>query len=256
MVQEFATIPDRPLPTNIRFGLQKMCIPSFESQGIPELFAQRGFFDRSIRYRYCMPNRCWIERGDPLIQVRFIVYSHESSPRGLFSRSDPTWKTQFTLSSPISGLLIDATQTYCGFYSDTPYATSSGSALAYGYENIWPVLLVPQDEPPADNYHVSSFFHNVGTLLVEVLPRLLQSTPKGHIRLKEAMAEFSNEEELARSLELVKSYQRPKTGESIISQITRDDKNILEHVQQLRKQDHDLRDRLVHIVHFFERGSS
>lgn len=253
MTSDFKAIPDRRVPSNIRFGLQKLEIPGFESQGIPSLFASRGFFDRSIAYRYGSPAGCWVERGDPLIQVRFIVYSSDSAPKGWFSRSDPTWTTTFELKSPVCGLLIDTASAYCGFYSDYPAATTSGSALAYGHERIWPVLLVPEDEPPADNHYVEGFFHNVGTLLQQQLMRLLLSTPGGHVRMSQARGDF-NQKVLLEAQELLRSYERPKTGKPLISPITRNDQQILHNVQGLRKQDHELRDKLVHIVHFFEQA--
>ncbi|MEO0477707.1 MAG: hypothetical protein AAF085_17315, partial [Planctomycetota bacterium] len=187
----------------------------------------------------------WIERGDPIIQARFVVYRDNENPRGLFKKQDVTWSKVFTLKSPISGLLANADAWYCGYYSDTPQYTTSGYTGVYGNENIWPVLLIPKDEPPADSYNVRHFMHNLGTLAQQERSRYLCSGRNGPCRLKD---NGYSEDDIETAEHLLSSYKNPRTGEPITRELNADDRQILSNLQSLRKHDANLRDKLADAI--------
>lgn len=239
-MSDFENMPNRRVPHGIKFTTSVLEIPTPESEGIPELYASRGFYSRAIKYRYLHPEKCWVERGDPIIQAKFIVYGAQDEPRGLFKfiAKDPTWSTCFILKSPISGLLVHASDYYCGYYWDYPSSTGSGSRLVYGHEAIWPSILVPSDEPPPDDHYVQNFMHNLGTLAEQERFRFLYSTKSGLKRLKDVGIP---EEKMAAAERMLGNYKRPRTGTSVVRRLNESDIVILGNIQSLRKQDLSLR---------------
>lgn len=180
------------------------------------------------------------------MEVEYQYYELLEKPRWFF-QSDDVRALTFQLRSPISGLLVDLRETWTAYRSDYRGATTSGRELVYGNQRVVPLLLVPQDEPPADGYAMS-FYSDVGRFLNQCSQVLLTShAEKGYVRLSEVLHEYDTEkvEEASRRLQcgeedLLNSFP-------VIS-FNCSNRTLLDRIQNLRAHCLGLRDQLVHLV--------
>lgn len=215
------------VPQSIRFGTDIVTIPTFQKAGLDEKLYCRGTIKSALRIGQ------WINRDDELLAITLHVYSMPQKPKYFWSK-DLTYPISFSLKSPVSGLVIGLQDEYIGYYAQ--YAMGK-EPLVYGNKSIFPVLLLPKDEPPLNIYRLE--FYNEYSKVLNQEWRLLQFShrDKGYTRFSESFSESE--------LRFVKGEVKLP---ALLSTFVKDQWPLESNIQNLRTGYLDLRDKLVHLV--------
>jgi len=218
------------VPGNIFFGFDLLSVPTFEEVGIPEFFGRFGRLESSIQ-----PGQ-WINRGDVLITLHYDLYRNERKIRFL---PDPKWTVSESLLSQISGFVLD-------FRSEKVRTWLGGTHFTSA--NVWPIILLPKDEPPQDSHRIE-FFQQIGLHLRNSW-RLLHfyHEVKGEVRYGDLVLENKDDPRCKSAIRAIESFSQPKLRQFGIRQFTSDDEWLLNKVQHFRAHDLVLRDKLVHLT--------
>lgn len=153
---------DSTIPGSITFGSKLLPIPSLEEVGIPMAGLGIATLNPELSGGGFAPR--WVDRGDPLLTYRFPFFRIERKSWVTYLH-DPMEERSFEIVSPISGLLVHLRNEYTVRYL---------SALSYEWskEFLLPVLLVPEDEPPADaaNFYLYDEMCSFLTFVFERIP--------------------------------------------------------------------------------------
>lgn len=217
----------RKVPESIAFSDKILITPTLIETTIPKDLGYLGIFETKVKIGD------WVSRGDELIVAKYHFYNNYVKPTG-WLRSDSIVEYEISLKSPVSGLVVDLREDRVGYYSDYPM---SGDSLVYGSKNIFPIILLPEDEEQ-QNFWGNYFYEQIANALDSSWSRLLFShIEKGYMRLHEARPELKYE-----------NIKKIDTRDFEIRKINSDDKSILDNVRDLRASDLILRDKLLHLV--------
>ena len=228
------------VPKNIKFDYQILSVPTFDEAGIPRQLGRFWFVSPKARIGH------WIKRGEPLLEVEYPVFSREKKPgwfRQIFwNDPDPWWYFKCTLISPVSGLIL-------GMREEIVSELIAWGRLRSIHTEILPVILIPKNEPPAEDWRLD-FFEQIGTHLKNYWPRTpICHIDKGNIRLKEFVTNSSECWDLA--ISAIKKFQKPNLDKFPVRSISSSDEKLLNTVQDLRAYDSMLRDKLLHLDKLF-----
>jgi len=237
------------VPESITFGFRVLEIPTLDEMGIP--MAGLGFcrLAEGIGEYASDPASCWIPRGAPLLSYLFRFYTSETRSRFSLFVQDKTWSQSFEIRSPISGLLLMNRQ-------EATVGGIPGMSLQYEWceERRLPVLLVPNDEAPADTsaFYVYDEIADVVRRQFDLLPYRDRSRTSPE-RLRDWLTGLGSEsakyyEERRRTLQ---SRNRDSFRQFRVRDITKADFELIRSVQDLRGRDVRLRDKLVHLARQF-----
>lgn len=244
LMMTFTRVPD-----SIAFGFKVLEIPSLDEMGIP--MAGLGICtlaDGLDSYPYD-PTKCWVSRGAPILKYAFRFYRNEARSPLSFFTGDPEDAETFEIRSPISGMLLMNRKEFTVGYVP-------GLSLQYEWceEPRLPVLLVANDEPPADthNFYVYDQIANFVARHFDMLPYRDRSwtTPE---RLRDWLGKEGAESASTYNQRKQKicsrrhdDYRRYKVRE-----ITQNDHEVIRKVQEMRASDVALREKLVHLSRKF-----
>lgn len=221
------------VPSNIHFSGDLLYVPTFEEVGIP------GMLGRLVAVQSRVRAGQWVNRGEPLIEARLRLYHSDRRPR-LAIFPDPMWTATVQLQSPVSGLVVDQrTETVA---DPAEWGTVYTRAMP-----VLPVLLVPQDEPPQEEWRLH-YFLEIGIILRDQW-RMLAYNHEGtrFIRLGDRLAQLPNKE-LQEAIDAMHSFKQPRLDAFEVRAMRAGDERILRTVQGLRAYDLILRDKLVHLT--------
>jgi hypothetical protein len=223
----------KPVPPNIQFDDELLFVPSFEEVGIPACLGRLGTIKTTVNIGD------WVNRGEPLVTARYSVFSSEKKRPWPFS--DSTWSADETLSSPVSGLVL-------GFRTEETNVPSSWGTVYYDTESVLPILLVPRDEPPQDDWHLH-YFQRIGSLLAEHWARMpFFHRDKGSTRLNE-LRPILEDERWEPAFAAIAKFTSPILKRFEIRRMNKNDAGTLGGaIQYMRAHDLSLRDKLVHLT--------
>jgi hypothetical protein len=237
------------IPDSITFGFKVLEIPSLDEMGIP--MAGLGFCrlaDGLDSYPY-NPTKCWVPRGAPILSYVFHYYRNAVRSRLYPLMGDPRETETFEIRSPISGMLL---------INRNEFTLGGVPGLSLQYE--WcdeprlPVLLVPNDEPPADthNFYVYDRIAEFVSRHFDMLPYRDRSstTPE---RLGEWLVKRGAESATTynQRKETISNRKHDDFRKHRIREITQNDHEVIGKVQAMRGKDVALRDKLVHLSRKF-----
>ncbi|MGC2237225.1 MAG: hypothetical protein WA584_13755 [Pyrinomonadaceae bacterium] len=202
----------KKVPDSIFFGDEILLIPNMEEVGIPKELRTLGNVQPQIQIGG------WVERGEEILTVTYDVFEKNEKPKHWFL-SDNTFSTKETLKSPVSGLVIG-------------YRNEHG-----GYEEVFPIILLPKDEPPQQSYQIYFYERIVRTLDTYWHNICCYYSHHRYDRLKDIKPELKYQR-----------IERIALKDFKIRKITSDDKTTLYRAQSLRENDLILRDKLVDLV--------
>jgi hypothetical protein len=237
------------VPDSIMFGFKVLEIPSLQEMGIP--MAGLGvcrIANGLDPYPYDAA-RCWIPRGTPILSYEFFSYRNEKESVFSLFTGDPLQAETFEIRSPISGMLLVNR-------NESTVGGVPGLSLQYEWcdEPRLPVLLVPNDEPPADthNFYVYDRVAELVARQFDMLPYRdhSRSSPE---RLRDWLAKTDAESAAVYNKRRQKTRDRKRDDyrNYRVREITRNDRELINTVQALRGKEISLRDKLVHLSRRF-----
>lgn len=221
------------VPTTIHFGSDLLFVPTFEEAGIPGMLGRQAAVNSHVRVGQ------WVNRGELLIQASLRLYHRDRKPL-LPIFPDSMWTATVLLQSPVSGLVVDQRE-------ETVADLAEWGSVNTRTMPVLPVLLVPQDEPPQEEWRLY-YFREIGIILRDQW-RLLAENHAGtrFIRLGERHAQLQSRE-LQEAIDAMQGFERPRLNAFEVRAMRAGDKRILRIVQGLRAYDLVLRDKLVHLT--------
>lgn len=221
------------VPPNIHFGGDLLFVPTFEEAGIPGMLARQAAVKSHVRIGQ------WVNRGELLIEANLRLYHSDRKPL-LPIFPDSMWTATVGLQSPVSGLVVDERE-------ETVADPAEWGTVYTRTMRVLPVILVPRDEPPQEEWRLH-YFHEIGIILRDQW-RLLADSHKGtrFIRLGERHAQSQNRE-LQEAVDAMQGFERPRLEAFEVRAMTAGDERILRIVQGLRAYNLVLRDKLVHLT--------
>jgi hypothetical protein len=190
--------------------------------------------------------RCWVERDTPLFTYRFVFYRNEKPNKLVaFFSDEPKWHQEFTITSPISGMLLGTRE------EETIGFIPSGLQYQFCKDHLLTALLVPNDEssPDTSNFYT---YDQISRLLAENMDLLpfRDHSQTATERLREWMArqETSTVQSFEKDRTALRSRDRNKCRSFGTREISTQDYELIRNVQHLRSGDLSLRDKLVHIA--------
>lgn len=231
------TKPGTPVPESITFGNHCLTIPSLDQVGIPSVCGKLPITEPNVNIGD------WVDRGQTLLTARIPVFDRLEPPSKLTFWIDDTYTTiDYELKSPVSGLVINIAE-HCSAYYGGAYATSSGKSLCYGNAPVSPILLVPEDEPPADQGFYS-FYEYVANSMKYNWRRLVLSSIYGYVRFPGMLHEYDYTEQLACHDFLDSdSISYPKLDINLLEQTS----GAMRYIEEMRAHNLVLRKKLQHI---------
>lgn len=226
------------VPRSVTFGFKVLQIPSLEEMGVPLAGLALVRFDERLKGQGYTP--CWINRGDKLLTYSIRSFVHEERNwSSLFS--DPVHHERFDIISPVSGLLLSMRKEYTVDFT-------VGLQYQWCRENLLPVILVPNDEPPPEvrNFYVYDqialyLSNHFDTLVIRdhsrvdperLLDYLKRNVGEDYRGFLDALRERNGKD--------YKHYE--------IRELTGEDRELIDRVQNLRAKDYQLRETLVHLA--------
>ena len=229
----------KSVPRSITFDDLLLLLPRFEEVGIPSRLGMLGELQPLVEEGQ------WVERGEPLLRAVYPFYKHRK--RKLWHFED-TWESkEATLSSPTHGLVI-------GFHEETARDEQQWGTY-YSDLKVLPILLIPKNEPAPETWPLN-FYIEVAQILGQNWGRLrYHQTSGSEFRLAEAVENpnLGWQPDIRRILEFngptlgqfsQERLSHMRTDESLTVLTNR----LLDNIQQLRKADLKLREKLAHMV--------
>ncbi|MFY0630512.1 MAG: hypothetical protein JXR05_09030 [Flavobacteriaceae bacterium] len=218
------------VPDNIFFDTKLLSFPTLSEVGLEERLCCMGIIESLVKVGD------WIERDQAVLKIHLTSYSQLQKPK-YFWQKDRTFTATYELSSPISGLVVDMKKAYVAYYSQ--YANGV-EPLVYGDKRVFPVLLVPKDEPSWNN----SFFWFYRTVY-NFYEKHWHTTKfshrdKGYIRLNELYSKSDFSAPFTK-------INEPKTIINFPNECS-DSDSLKSTFENLRAYNSDLRDKLVHLI--------
>jgi hypothetical protein len=204
----------KKVPNTIFFGDEVLLIPNMQEVGIPKELRTLGNVQPQIQIGG------WVERGEEILTITYDIFEKAEKSKHWFS-SDNTFSTKKSLRSPVSGLVID-------------YREEHG-----GYEKIFPIILLPKDEPPQQSYEIRFYYEDVVRIL---------NTYWNNICCYYSHHRYDRLKDIEPNLEYKRVDEKIALKNFEIRKITSDDRSILYRAQSLRENDLILRDKLVDLV--------
>lgn len=234
-------------PSSIQFGKKILAIPTLAEVGIPFGGYCRAVFNKSIEQRRRANfGHSWVSRGELLVTYHLRFFQKANKPF-LPLISDPIWTHKVEITSPVSGLILN-------MRSENTLGFGHGGLQYEGVdERVLPVLLVPEDEPLAETgpfYRYDEIAHQMlsGFDLIPIRDR-------SNIRPERIRDYIQRGGSIAGSLsERLQVFRTRKSGGSRQYQIrtlSKEDRETIYFVDELRKADIGLREKLVHISREF-----
>jgi hypothetical protein len=191
-----------PVPETITFGSHCVEVPELEKAGIPAALAMLSIVENKVEIGD------WVQRGQLLVEASLPVFDRREPPsRTLFWAKDSFTYLKYQLYSPVSGLVLDMRKQLSAYHDQ--YA-DSGKSLCYGENEVRPVLLIPDDEPPPGEWSYS-YYRPLYRSLRANYWQLLYSHGTGYMRLPEALADM----EEARRAMISAFIENAKEGEQL-----------------------------------------
>jgi hypothetical protein len=205
------------VPDTITFGNKVLVVPEFEEFGISEEIAR--LFHLESRFRL----GDWVERGDELLAATFSVFStYEKPSRWLAWMDSPGLTTPISLYSPVHGLII-------GF-----------NINRYYHKGLFPIILLPADEPSPDFYRIS-FYEEA----IRHLDNNWSRIAYGYKRLMEL--ESPPDRQTVNKIPLDKFHVRDTSKTFNVKDVTKEDTQILPYIRELCMKRIDLRPKINHL---------
>jgi hypothetical protein len=230
------------VPQSVTFSFKILQIPTLQEVGIPLSGLGTVKLNEAISGKGYAPS--WINRGDPLFTYYFHFFSYDEGPKFLGFLGDPMRHYEFEIVSPISGLLISMRE-------EEVVNFTVGLRYEWCGEDLLPVILVPNDEPPPDTRNFYEYDRMASYLCdcFNMLPIRDRSKTNAE-RLRDWIAR--KEDDFYPGL-LSKLHERDKEVHRSyeVRELTSSDSKFINMVQNLRSKDPQLREKLVHIARKF-----
>lgn len=218
------------VPESIFFDKNIFSFPSFEDIGLDRKLARLGVVEPLVQ------TGDWVERNSPLLKIHLTAYNEFDKPN-YFWKKDNTFTAVYELKSPIAGLVIDLKEAMIAYYSNYPTGVTP---LVYGLEKVFPVLLVPREEPR----WTEDFFRFYGKVYDFYRQHWdvtrYSHRDKGYIRLKEQFLEKDFDPPLS-------EMSRPSTFFEHPTEYSYPN-DLFHNIEKLRAEYVDLRDKLLHLI--------
>lgn len=236
------------VPSSITFGKKILYIPTLEEVGIPLAGLSTVLMEKELLNRR-WNGGYWVNRGEKLLTYNYYAFIYEKL--NFFDRIrgiDPTTSVTFTITSPISGLVI-------ANRDEDSVDPNGANGLRYEYckEKSLPIILVPNDEslPDENNFYE---YDSVASWLKHYFP-LLPFRDRSNIsagRLKDYMARNeSAAKAFSKDREMLINRKSENYKDYLIKEITADDFEVIRNLEKARNEFVDLRDKLVHLTRRF-----
>ncbi|ALQ51977.1 hypothetical protein [Nitrosomonas ureae] len=237
------------VPSEITFGYKILEIPTLAEMGIPLAGLSDVVFDSETE-NWSNPESCWIDRGEPILSYSIINYSN--AKKTMFSfMNDPVNTEKYEITAPISGIF---TKIY--HQRTQEYSLNFDTGLQYQWTKIFgfPVILIPNEEPLPEhhNFYVydeisSHFYYNFDAILIRDQHSVNPERLRSYIERKES----GTRQQYLNWLNEIKQRESSNFRNYKIREISEEDKELVNNIQQLRAKDLQLRNKLAHIARDF-----
>lgn len=218
----------RKIPPNIEFSSKILQFPALRDLEIDKKISIR----MQIETKFEIGD--WVNRNDELAVVTVRLYKRNEKPRFSLKR-DETEGWTFSFKSPVSGLVI-------GYKKEKLVEKPWGYSL-FGSKYTFPILLIPEYEPPLTDYN-SATYSRLWLTLKKEWPRMYTwDQAKGNVRMAEV---FANNK-ISNAANPPKFDMQLEEYSDVVDKILSDE-FYTETIEHLRANDLVLRDKLLHLV--------
>lgn len=216
------------VPKSIFFGNKVLIMPTFAELGFDNKLSSRALLKSNVKVGQ------WINRDDELFELTLKIYSADKKPK-YFWQSDLTFDVKIEMKSPVSGLVVHLKEDNIGYY--TPYPMGR-TPMVYGNKGFFPVILLPDNEPPMNDYYFKEFYLRYWDVLSDCWSLIQFShRDKGYVRMNEV---YDKDE--------LRFISNVPEIENVIHSFNPKDYATSRNIQSLRTDYYDLRDKLLHLV--------
>ncbi|HEY4302846.1 MAG TPA: hypothetical protein VGM82_00155 [Gemmatimonadaceae bacterium] len=223
------------IPDVIAFSNQVLMVPSLTELGIPKDALPY------IRFRPIKRRGDWVERNDAIAHFSVHAFRNEKAPPWPFS--DVTDAYEYDILSPTTGLIVDFRRE-----PDIARDNRPSHMNVFNWDDVWPVLLLPEDEPPQWGAQAPMTANHVLDILERQFPLLYSNGTRlgsGNDLRQPAYDKLLADVTAARLATSAANVSQYQFG---TRELTSADEGVLYHIQNIRARDYTLRDKLAPVV--------